>query len=928
MASIINRVRALTGSNTSQTSPAQLLDFVQDAYTNALASSTKELLWPLAATITGTSSAGINLTNNSTIILNVERNSIEAKKADNIKNYAYSNTLSLEYPTALFPEYIIKNGGVLVKPAPTTAAKANVYIVDVQAASTSIVAGTSNLSLPEFNNVVINFAAAADASAIASYLRNKSVSAVNSLVTALNAAITQYVTNVPTWSAVTIGSLPTAPAGYVFPQVLSIPSATHLTAGYTFPQSLTFPASPTASFTFPQVLSFPSTTSTLDLYTFPQTITLPTAPDGYTFPQVLSFASSTQLTNNAGLAMPQTPSFPTGITRVLGGAISFVSGTNITVGYTMPQILGMPTTATGSMGISDVKAFTIPQTFTSPESPTTSFTVPQGQTFPTNVTGSFTFPVTIITPTTSTGAIGRASVTGYTTIGTSKLASVTTVLVNPAAAPDILSPSAGSIALSTSSIESAKSLVQGATITTNVKEWLDDEDPEMAGAVLGAVQAEIAIAKAKMEESNLTLNKQSKQLDQYITEVNAKLSAYKAQVEAVVSNSTQVREDYQAEVGLYKLEYDKLIEKARQYQQDYAVSIEKMKAHIQALASDANAYTADFQADIGRYQAQVAAEVQELGVYQADFERKLGQYKLEYDKVIEKAKQYQADYMSEVDMYKVNINKVVEENRTYIQMYSAELQEYQIDVDKEFKRLAQVTQDYKAELEYMQFDMQKQIESAKVHQGGLSVELQQYQIDTSKVFETAKQYVADYMSEQSTYQINVNKVLATAKQYSEDYQSTLGVYQVNVNKIIETAKMYQADYAVELQQWQVAVTNAFEAAKVYQQDYAVELNLYQADINKVLTNFQADIQNETSRFNGELQAAMGYLQRAQIELGKNQNAASFLNAAATSEQKGERFYSWALQELARLNQRADELNIVDRVIQSREQAKENRGGDR
>lgn len=122
MATLVNKVRAITRSTASETSDAQVIEFLNDAAAFVISHIPKELLRAYASETTGYSgSAGIDYENNT--ILGVKRGYAPCKEV-NEKEALWLEPTSGSYmiPTEQFPKYYVRAGKVFIKPNPTTGA--------------------------------------------------------------------------------------------------------------------------------------------------------------------------------------------------------------------------------------------------------------------------------------------------------------------------------------------------------------------------------------------------------------------------------------------------------------------------------------------------------------------------------------------------------------------------------------------------------------------------------------------------------------------------------------------------------------------------------------------------------------------------------------------------------------------------------------
>ena len=193
---LISRVRAITGSTTTQSTDANLVDFVEAGVKFVYTSIPKDLLWQFA-------SDGANIVDSSgqspysDTILGVRRNSIECDQiplSDAYAQISTYSTLTYKEATAIFPVYYLQAGKVYIKPDPDAS---NVGVVTSLALPTVTTTTSDTWSLAIIDVHIINYASALDYKACASYWRKQSESTVGTQVTAIGTALTAFAAALP-----------------------------------------------------------------------------------------------------------------------------------------------------------------------------------------------------------------------------------------------------------------------------------------------------------------------------------------------------------------------------------------------------------------------------------------------------------------------------------------------------------------------------------------------------------------------------------------------------------------------------------------------------------------------------------------------------------------------------------------------------------
>ena len=168
MATYLSRVRALTDSSTTQTSNAQVVDFLKSSVNYVLMSVPKQLLWFAYTNASFTSSTGVSIPQNT--IISVRRGSYECDELPKEYTYAASTTLTSFYKgSALFPKYYLRAGIVYTNPASTTGAAGAVTYVNISATLMTTAVTSSGITLSPLEGPLIYHAAGLDFTALAGH---------------------------------------------------------------------------------------------------------------------------------------------------------------------------------------------------------------------------------------------------------------------------------------------------------------------------------------------------------------------------------------------------------------------------------------------------------------------------------------------------------------------------------------------------------------------------------------------------------------------------------------------------------------------------------------------------------------------------------------------------------------------------------------
>jgi len=177
---LINRVRAITGSSTSHTSADEVLDFVRMGARFVLSSLPVELSFPFARDSSFVNdSTPIYLDTNKLIPGSVRRGSIRCIQVPLDMAYDIADSNSLHYATARYPAFYVDGYALSIKPTPTATAVGRCQIVDIPNFTNGI-DSTSTSKLGQYDGIVVKYAAALDYMGVSSYWGEKLLQEMNS----------------------------------------------------------------------------------------------------------------------------------------------------------------------------------------------------------------------------------------------------------------------------------------------------------------------------------------------------------------------------------------------------------------------------------------------------------------------------------------------------------------------------------------------------------------------------------------------------------------------------------------------------------------------------------------------------------------------------------------------------------------------------
>lgn len=177
-ATLINQVRAITGSSTGETSNDEVVDLVRHGVRYVLSSLPITLSFPFASNSSSIASA-VAITVDTNKLLTVERNSIDCVQVPESLSYEIGDSNSIHLATARYPAFYLTGNSIYVKPNPTATATASAVIIDIPAKVTAITS-TSTSSIGQFDNIVVKYGAALEYAALSGYWEKSFLDGISS----------------------------------------------------------------------------------------------------------------------------------------------------------------------------------------------------------------------------------------------------------------------------------------------------------------------------------------------------------------------------------------------------------------------------------------------------------------------------------------------------------------------------------------------------------------------------------------------------------------------------------------------------------------------------------------------------------------------------------------------------------------------------
>ncbi len=340
MPTLIERVRAITGSSSAISSGTDVTSFLLSGAKYVLRSLPRGLLTEATTIHSVDSSSGIDVERE--WVFNVSRNGFPAYEQPFDESYAYYTTalttdgsvISWYQATTVFPKYFwgpsssLGKVALFIKPDPTTDDTGKIVHIEVPKLTTN----TVDWSIDNYEIPAINYAASLDYKSLQGYYLSKASSQAATIITEFTSSLGKYAAALPTWTSPTMGSIPTtisasiaytAPTGYSLPTTLTLSEALPT---WTTPALGAAPASVVASLTYTKPTTGLGTdismTETLPTWTSATPGNQPTsitASISYTPPSTSVYQIPPTITTTEVLPAFSTKTITTSMTEITSG---------------------------------------------------------------------------------------------------------------------------------------------------------------------------------------------------------------------------------------------------------------------------------------------------------------------------------------------------------------------------------------------------------------------------------------------------------------------------------------------------------------------------------------------------------------------------------------------------------------------------------
>lgn len=191
---LVERVRAISGSKTSETASKDVVSFLVSGATFTVNNLPQKVLWHFSKSSTNiTSSTGYDIDNDN--ILSVSRNGFECVEVPIEMKYAYASSVggspinSLHAASSLFPVYYKDKGKIFIKPDPIATEAGEIQYIPIPS---TITTSSRSWEISTFDQAAIKYAASLDSKALANYWTRRATSNTSSIIALVDTEITNF----------------------------------------------------------------------------------------------------------------------------------------------------------------------------------------------------------------------------------------------------------------------------------------------------------------------------------------------------------------------------------------------------------------------------------------------------------------------------------------------------------------------------------------------------------------------------------------------------------------------------------------------------------------------------------------------------------------------------------------------------------------
>jgi len=416
----------------------------------------------------------------------------------------------------------------------------------------------------------------------------------------------------------------------------------------------------------------------------------------------------------------------------------------------------------------------------------------------------------------------------------------------------------------------------------------DEEDTELAASQLGKIQTYIQAYQSALQNQLNVFNDANVEYQATIQEkiTNAQIEAQAHQADSNLLLEKESKEyiqklsKYQNEVATYQANIQKEVQEYGQKLARY--QLELSTSYTAWLETNNNAL-ARFQGELSNAQAEYQSKATE---FQAELQKKLTDAQEANKIALQNATQEAKD--------------AIENNNAALAKYNAESQNYSTNIQKSIQsytaELQSAGQTMQATIQDNQAKMSKYANELKSFDSQIQKELSVIQMDLQNELNEFNKdnvrYQANVQAELAKHQSDMQKVLTQAQIDAQDVQQEAALI-TDVNKF---NKAQDQALALENAAKQMEDLIADNASKI--QKYQAELQSYQSNISKEVEEYNATLSKEVQEYQSKVGLYTSDLQKYQGEVAsETQKTALNSQKAQLYEAEANKYYQWAVAEV-------------------------------
>jgi|2_EtaG_2_1085320.scaffolds.fasta_scaffold01534_2 hypothetical protein len=449
---------------------------------------------------------------------------------------------------------------------------------------------------------------------------------------------------------------------------------------------------------------------------------------------------------------------------------------------------------------------------------------------------------------------------------------------------------------------------------TDLNNWINvEEDAEMAGARVSAIQSQISVYGTEVQAFQALVNAEVAEnqgiitawgdewrtrIAKYTGELNALVSKYQgesagkqaivqAQVSVLNAQIQEIVQRNQSEVATYQA-------KIQAYQSNVNAEVTKNQGIIQVWGSEwttkVQAYTGEVSAVVQVFQATQQGKSQiadsqvkifgaQVSLAQAEYASAVQKYQADIQNATTDFQKDSAIYTGEMERAVQNANLADKQQERKIAKYSSEVQGYQTEVTS-------IIQSNTAEISAWQgeWNLKTQKYSAEVGAiinkyqaevgGEAQVSQSQIAIFTAQVNRSVAEHQLDLARYQADITNNLNTFNKSNIQFQADLQIAIKDAELSSSDNGQILQKYSGDvtaYATEVNN--IIQQNTAEIA-AWQNEWSLKTQVYTAEVGAIISQYQAEIAGESQTSQSQVAIYSAQINRVvqehQLELASYQ----------------------------------------------------------